>query len=83
MVCVVRDGVERAPVQWLYEGTGRSPELLRLVLKAACSQSSVNGRVPCNVSFRGFELLSPSKLPSHLGSETSQLCDSEQGTQSL
>lgn len=83
MVCVVRDGVERAPVQWLYEGIGRSPELLRLISKVECSQNSVNGRVPCNVSCRGLELLSPSELPSHLGSETSKLCDSEQGTQPL
>lgn len=53
MVGVVRDGVERAPVQRLSEGIGRSPELLRLIPKVECSQNSVHGRAPCNVSFRG------------------------------
>lgn len=77
------EGIEQAPVRWLDEGTGRSPEQLGLVLQAQGSQNFVNGTVLCGVCLWGLELLSPSDLPSHLGSETSKLCGSGQGTQPL
>lgn len=84
----VEDGVERAAVQWLFAGQGGLQSCfgwsrrLRVHVEAEGLQSSVNGRVPCHVSFWGFVLLRASKLPSHLGSEASQLGNSERGPQS-
>ena len=43
------EGIEQAPVRWLDEGTGRSPEQLGLVLQAQGSQNFVNGTVLCGV----------------------------------